>query len=144
MRSGPKFRVGQMVRFVPGTHERAYGGQYEVVAKLPEERGEEQYRLKSTSDGHERIVRESQINGTQEGATRDDVSVKGGDVAPQLLTAPERMSLRRLVLGTAPVSIPIGHLSRFRRLGLTEPTIVGEAVTEKGQAEARRRIRAGE
>jgi hypothetical protein len=60
--SPPSFGVGQIVRFTPGMHERAYGGLYQIVAKLPEERGERQYRVKSTNDSHERIVRESQIS----------------------------------------------------------------------------------
>jgi hypothetical protein len=58
----PTFGIGQIVRFTPGMHERAYGGLYEIVARLPEERGERQYRVKSTGDKHERIVRESQIS----------------------------------------------------------------------------------
>jgi hypothetical protein len=66
MTRGVSFSVGQVVRFTPGTHERAYGGLYEVVAKLPEERGERQYRIKSRSDNHERIVRESQIGRQRE------------------------------------------------------------------------------
>ena len=60
--TGSTFGVGQIVRFTPGMHERAYGGLYEIVARLPEERGERQYRVKSTGDSHERIVRESQIS----------------------------------------------------------------------------------
>ena len=142
MKQITRFRVGQTVRFMPGTHERAYGGLYEVIARLPEERGERQYRLKSTNDNHERIVRESQINSPHDDGGQE-TRPAGGDDATHLLSAPEQLSLRRLVLGTAPVSIPIGHLSRFRHLGLTKPTSIGETVTEKGKAEARKRARGG-
>lgn len=34
---------------------------YEVVRKLPEEQGVFQYRIKSTADGHERVVLESEL-----------------------------------------------------------------------------------
>ena len=60
--SNMHFGVGQIVHFTPGMHERAYAGLYRIVARLPEERGERQYRVKSTNDSHERIVRESQIS----------------------------------------------------------------------------------
>ena len=138
-----RFGVGQIVRFMPGTHERAYGGLYEVIAKLPEERGERQYRVKSTDDNHERIVRESQISRPSDESKRERVSAEGEDPATGMLSTDERSSLRRLVTGSAAVSIPIGHLSRFRHLGLTKASAVGEAVTEKGKAEARKRARKG-
>jgi hypothetical protein len=57
-----RFRIGQLVRFTPGMHERSYGGTYRIVARLPEERGEMQYRIKNTKDEHERVVREAQIS----------------------------------------------------------------------------------
>jgi hypothetical protein len=56
-----KFKIGQIVRFTPGAHERSWGGMYQVVACLPEERGDRQYRIKSVKDAHQRVVRESQI-----------------------------------------------------------------------------------
>ena len=58
------FKVGQTVRFTPGTHERSFAGLYRVVNRLPEERGEIQYRINSTKDDHERVVREGQITPT--------------------------------------------------------------------------------
>lgn len=61
---GVIFKVGQTVRFTPGTHERSFAGLYRVVGRLPEERGEVQYRIKSTKDDHERVVREGQITPT--------------------------------------------------------------------------------
>lgn len=59
-----KFTVDQTVRFTAGTHERSFAGVYKIVRRLPEERGELQYRIKSTKDSHERVVREGQISGT--------------------------------------------------------------------------------
>lgn len=56
-----RYNIGQTVRFIPGAHERQWGGDFKVVARLPEERGEFQYRIKSAKDAHERVVRESQI-----------------------------------------------------------------------------------
>jgi hypothetical protein len=138
--NGPKYAVGQMVRFMPGTHERAYGGLFEVMAKLPEERGERQYRVKSTKDDHQRIVRESQINGLATDTDDDRRPAKREDAALELLTGQERLSLRRLATGAALLSIPIGHLARFRHLGLTKPAAGGEMVTERGKQEVRRRV----
>jgi hypothetical protein len=57
-----KYKVGQTVRFTPGAHERSWGGLYKVEARLPEERGDQQYRIKSMKDAHQRVVRESQIS----------------------------------------------------------------------------------
>jgi hypothetical protein len=59
-----KFKVDQVVRFVAGPHERQFGGLFKIVSKMPAEHGEFQYRIKSTKDSHERVVREAQINGT--------------------------------------------------------------------------------
>ncbi len=57
-----KFSVGAAVRFSPGTFESAaVKGSYTVVRQLPPEARDCQYRVKSSHDGHERIVRESQL-----------------------------------------------------------------------------------
>jgi hypothetical protein len=56
-----KYKIGQLVRFTPGAHERNWAGLFHVMAKLPEERGDQQYRIKSVKDEHQRVVRESQI-----------------------------------------------------------------------------------
>lgn len=58
------FKIGQTVRFTPGTHERSFAGLYTVMRQLPEERGETQYRIKSTKDDHQRVVREGQLTAT--------------------------------------------------------------------------------
>jgi hypothetical protein len=57
-----KFEIGQVVNFTPGalTVETSIG-QYEIVRHLPPEGPENQYRIKSVLDSHERVVRESQI-----------------------------------------------------------------------------------
>jgi hypothetical protein len=86
-------------------------------------------------------VRGSQISSPAQDGARNDRGADPEDVRPGSLSGPERMSLRRLITGTAAVSIPIGHLARFRHLGLTRPTAVGESVTDKGKAEARKRPR---
>ena len=57
-----KFAVGQTVRFSPGVHSPAsIKGNYKVVRLLPAEANDHQYRIQSTVDGHERVVRESQL-----------------------------------------------------------------------------------
>lgn len=56
-----KFAAGQTVVFVPGSDERKYGGLFEVVRRLPEEHGQHQYRIRSRSDGHQRVVWEYQL-----------------------------------------------------------------------------------
>ena len=57
-----KFGIGQVVNFTPGalTLETSIG-LYEIVRHLPPEGPENQYRIKSVLDSHERVVRESQI-----------------------------------------------------------------------------------
>ena len=57
-----KFQIGQIVDFTPGalTLETSIG-RYEIVRHLPPEGPENQYRIKSVLDSHERVVRESQI-----------------------------------------------------------------------------------
>ena len=59
-----KFAVGQTVRFSPdrnqdGTRGR---GSFKVVRLLPETASVFQYRVKSQLDGHERVVREDQLD----------------------------------------------------------------------------------
>jgi hypothetical protein len=57
-----KFKIGQQVRFTSHTVGRpAASGIYNVVKILPLERDEQEYRIKSGSESHERVARESQI-----------------------------------------------------------------------------------
>ncbi|NJO55855.1 MAG: hypothetical protein HC834_05290 [Rhodospirillales bacterium] len=58
-----KFSVGQTVRFSPRSKSRSNAPEdYKVVRLLPAEHNDQQYRVKSTSDGHERVVKESQLS----------------------------------------------------------------------------------
>jgi hypothetical protein len=61
MKSAYKFRVGQLVRVTARGYGRPTHERYEVMALLPEERGDRQYRVKSVGDSHQRVVWESEI-----------------------------------------------------------------------------------
>jgi hypothetical protein len=54
--------VGQEVSFLPSAMDfNVPRGVYRIVRQLPLEAGGFQYRVKNVSDGHERIIRESQL-----------------------------------------------------------------------------------
>jgi hypothetical protein len=56
------FAVGQRVIFSPGRHDaNVPRGTYVVTRLLPLDGIEQQYRVKSAGDPHERVVRESQL-----------------------------------------------------------------------------------
>ncbi len=58
-----RFNVGQNVRFVSGIVGRpGAGGNYKVIRILPLEGDEQHYRIKSASEPHERVARESQLD----------------------------------------------------------------------------------
>ena len=58
-----KFRIGESVHFTSGMAGRGgASGVYEVVRLLPTEGDEQQYRIKSATEPHERLVKESQLN----------------------------------------------------------------------------------
>jgi hypothetical protein len=58
-----KFAVGQTVQFTPGALDRAAPrGTYTIVRLLPPAARVNQYRIKSTADGHERVVQEVQLD----------------------------------------------------------------------------------
>jgi hypothetical protein len=59
--TAPKFKAGQTVRVIPSGYITNTGGTFTVVCALPEERGIYQYRIKSSVDGHERVVTESEV-----------------------------------------------------------------------------------
>lgn len=60
-----KFIIGQTVDFRPGPHEpHADSGLYTVRRLLPSETRDLQYRVQNNTNGHERVVRESQLCGT--------------------------------------------------------------------------------
>jgi len=56
------FAVGSMVR-LRSVHpfRNAAGGSYEVLAKLPAQDGVLQYRVKSVSEPHQRILKEDEL-----------------------------------------------------------------------------------
>lgn len=60
-----RYRVGQTVRFVKVSRSSGLGGtpagSFRVVGLLPDYHGNYQYRVQSTSDGHQRVVVESEI-----------------------------------------------------------------------------------
>jgi hypothetical protein len=57
-----KFRAGQRVTLTPNlTNRNAAGGGYVVTRQLPERDGEFEYRIKSMSEPHERVARESEL-----------------------------------------------------------------------------------
>ena len=57
-----KFGSGQKVEFSPSAFDgNAPRGSYVVVRQMPSETRDLQYRIKNARDGHERVVRESQL-----------------------------------------------------------------------------------
>lgn len=58
----PKFKVGQMVDFVPSSRAvPASARSYKIVRVLPNEGGEQLYRIKTVAEVFERIARESEL-----------------------------------------------------------------------------------
>jgi hypothetical protein len=59
-----KFAVGQYVGLVPGRRDgNVPRGTYTVERLLPNDAADREYRVRSLRDGHERVVRESQLRG---------------------------------------------------------------------------------
>ncbi len=58
--SDHKFQIGQTV-FLRGSLN-VPGGAYVVVKQLPERDGEFEYRVKSPSEPHERVIREHELS----------------------------------------------------------------------------------
>jgi len=57
-----KFRTGQRVTFAANSaSRRAASAGYVVTRQLPERGGEFEYRIKSISEPHERVARESEL-----------------------------------------------------------------------------------
>ena len=58
-----KFKVGQSVSFVSGPFGRGgANGIFKITQLLPPEGDDYQYRIKSASEPHERVVKESQLD----------------------------------------------------------------------------------
>lgn len=58
-----KYQIGQTV-FLTSSDRNLPEGAYVVTRKLPERDGDFQYRVKSMSETHERVVPENQLRGT--------------------------------------------------------------------------------
>jgi hypothetical protein len=56
-----KFKIGQTVDLIPSTFRSAAKGSYEIVGLRPVEDGKTEYRVKSRSEAHERVVAESDL-----------------------------------------------------------------------------------
>jgi hypothetical protein len=56
-----KFQVGQFVRITPSPLWAAPAGRYEIVRLMPPQGANNQYRVKFVDDGHERMVKESDL-----------------------------------------------------------------------------------
>jgi hypothetical protein len=62
--SAHKFHVGQTVHYMSGPFGRGgTSGVYQIVRVLPREGDDQQYRIKSASEPHERVAKESQLDG---------------------------------------------------------------------------------
>jgi hypothetical protein len=58
-----KFKLGPTVFLQPTTFNRdAARGAYEVTKQLPERDGQFEYRIKSSREPHERVLRESELS----------------------------------------------------------------------------------
>jgi hypothetical protein len=59
-----KFAVGQHVELFPGKYDgNVPRGAYTVERLLPNDAADREYRVRNLRDGHERVVRESQLRG---------------------------------------------------------------------------------
>jgi hypothetical protein len=60
---GHKFRVGQVVNYHPASHgQDAPRGAYTITGRLPQsDDGQFEYRIKHSSEAHERIAKESEL-----------------------------------------------------------------------------------
>jgi hypothetical protein len=56
-----KFKIGETVFLKSSRGLNLPGGAYIVTKKLPEHDGEFEYRVRSSYEPHERVVRESQL-----------------------------------------------------------------------------------
>jgi hypothetical protein len=57
-----KFRIGDNVQVIAGLLGRGdAGGVFQVVRLLPSDGDEQQYRIKSATEPHERVAKQSQL-----------------------------------------------------------------------------------
>ncbi|MGH7088331.1 MAG: hypothetical protein ACREFQ_05475 [Stellaceae bacterium] len=57
-----KFKLGQSVQIVDSDLRLKPLGMFKIVRMMPIKRGIQQYRIKSVTDGHERVVMESELS----------------------------------------------------------------------------------
>jgi hypothetical protein len=58
-----KFKIGQSVNYTSGPFGAGRGGGiYKITQLLPPEGDDFQYKIKSASEPHERVVKESQLD----------------------------------------------------------------------------------
>ena len=57
-----KFQVGAYVRIAPRPLGAMPAGRYQIVRQMPPEGNNNQYRVKFVDDGHERMVKESDLS----------------------------------------------------------------------------------
>jgi hypothetical protein len=61
-----KFKVGQSVRIAPSGRDgyvAVVEGEFSITRLLPPDGPDNQYRIKSDADGHERVVKENRLIG---------------------------------------------------------------------------------
>lgn len=56
-----KYKVGQTVDLIASTFRSAAKGTYQIVSLRPTEGGDVQYRIKSKSEAHERVISEGDL-----------------------------------------------------------------------------------
>jgi hypothetical protein len=57
-----KFKIGQTVQLIPTLqHRDSAGRDYKILRLLPETAGEFSYRIRSQSEPHERVVKETAL-----------------------------------------------------------------------------------
>ena len=59
-----RYAVGDTVHFTPARSDRssAPAGSYRIIRLMPEDQGDQQYRIKSENDTHERTAGEGQLD----------------------------------------------------------------------------------
>jgi hypothetical protein len=67
-----KFKFGQPVEFIASDLRSKPLGIFKVVRVMPSERGIQQYRVKSDTDGHERVAMGSDLVASQRGRKPTD------------------------------------------------------------------------
>lgn len=60
-----KFKVGQRVYLSGSGTNRHVTGTYKVLARLPEERGDPQYRIENSAGTQQRVAWESELKGLE-------------------------------------------------------------------------------